>query len=41
VFNLAPACSPSDAVAAVNEVMAKLGVPTDIHGNFSGKPSHG
>jgi multidrug efflux pump len=35
-FNLAPGYSLSDAVAAVNEVMTRLGVPTTIHGNFQG-----
>jgi hypothetical protein len=41
VFNLVPAGSRGDAVAPVNAVMAKLGVPTTIHDNYSGKPSHG
>jgi multidrug efflux pump len=35
-FNLAPGYSLSDAVAAVNEVMTRLGVPTSIHGTFQG-----
>jgi multidrug efflux pump len=35
-FNLAPGSSLSDAVAAVNEVMIRLGVPASIHGNFQG-----
>jgi multidrug efflux pump len=35
-FNLAPGYSLSDAVAAVNEAMTRLGVPTTIHGNFQG-----
>jgi multidrug efflux pump len=35
-FNLAPGSSLSDAVAAVNEVMTRLGVPASIHGNFQG-----
>jgi multidrug efflux pump len=35
-FNLAPGFSLSDAVAAVNEVMTRLGVPTTIHGTFQG-----
>jgi multidrug efflux pump len=35
-FNLAPGYALSDAVAAVNEVMTRLGVPTSIHGNFQG-----
>jgi multidrug efflux pump len=35
-FNLAPGYSLSDAVAAINEVMTRLGVPTTIHGNFQG-----
>ena len=30
-FNLAPVVSLSDAVAAINLVTAKLGVPTTIH----------
>src|SRR5579883_2285883 len=35
-FNLAPGYSLSDAVAAVNEVMTRLGVPATIHGTFQG-----
>jgi multidrug efflux pump len=35
-FNLAPGRSLSDAVAAVNEVMTRLGVPATIHGTFQG-----
>jgi multidrug efflux pump len=35
-FNLAPGSSLSDAVAAVNEVMIRLGVPATIHGTFQG-----
>jgi multidrug efflux pump len=35
-FNLAPGRSLSDAVAAVNEVMTRLGVPRSIHGTFQG-----
>jgi multidrug efflux pump len=35
-FNLAPGFSLSDAVAAINEVMARLSVPTAIHGTFQG-----
>jgi multidrug efflux pump len=35
-FNLAPGSSLSDAVGAVNEVMARLGVPAAIHGTFQG-----
>jgi multidrug efflux pump len=35
-FNLAPGSSLSDAVAAVNEVMTRLGVPASIHGTFQG-----
>ncbi|HMA71299.1 MAG TPA: efflux RND transporter permease subunit [Xanthobacteraceae bacterium] len=35
-FNLAPGASLSDAVAAVNEVMTRLGVPASIHGTFQG-----
>jgi multidrug efflux pump len=35
-FNLAPGFSLSDAVAAVNGVMIRLGVPASIHGTFQG-----
>ena len=35
-FNLAPGSSLSDAVGAVNEAMARLGVPAAIHGTFQG-----
>jgi multidrug efflux pump len=35
-FNLAPGSSLSDAVATVNEVMNRLGVPASIHGTFQG-----
>jgi multidrug efflux pump len=35
-FNLAPGASLSDAVAAVSEVMTRLGVPATIHGSFAG-----
>src|SRR5260221_3144823 len=35
-FNLAPGSSLSDAVATVNEVMTRLGVPRTIHGTFQG-----
>src|SRR5260370_1304234 len=35
-FNLAPGSSLSDAVATVNEVMTRLGVPRSIHGTFQG-----
>jgi multidrug efflux pump len=35
-FNLAPGAALSDAVQAVNEVMARLGVPPSIHGTFQG-----
>jgi multidrug efflux pump len=35
-FNLAPGASLSDAVAAVNDVMTRLGVPATIHGTFAG-----
>jgi multidrug efflux pump len=35
-FNLAVGASLSDAVAAVNGVMTRLGVPASIHGNFQG-----
>jgi multidrug efflux pump len=35
-FNLAPGYSLSDAVAVVNEVMIRLGVPASIHGTFQG-----
>jgi multidrug efflux pump len=35
-FNLAPGFSLSDAVAAVNEVMVRVGVPAAVHGTFQG-----
>jgi multidrug efflux pump len=35
-FNLAPGTSLSDAVAAVNEAMTRIGVPATIHGTFQG-----
>jgi multidrug efflux pump len=35
-FNLAPGFSLGDAVAAVNEVMVRLGVPAAVHGTFQG-----
>jgi multidrug efflux pump len=35
-FNLVPGASLSDAVAAVNEAMTRIGVPATIHGNFQG-----
>jgi multidrug efflux pump len=35
-FNLVPGASLSDAVAAVNEAMTRIGVPSTIHGNFQG-----
>jgi multidrug efflux pump len=35
-FNLAPGYALSDAVAVVNEVMIRLGVPASIHGTFQG-----
>jgi multidrug efflux pump len=35
-FNLATGAALSDAVQAVNEVMARLGVPPSIHGTFQG-----
>jgi multidrug efflux pump len=35
-FNLVEGASLSDAVAAVNEVMTRLGVPATIHGTFQG-----
>jgi len=35
-FNLAPGSSLSDAVAAVDEVMTRLGVPRSLHGTFQG-----
>ena len=35
-FNLAPGSSLSDAVAVVNDVKTRLGVPASIHGNFQG-----
>ncbi|MCL2429500.1 MAG: efflux RND transporter permease subunit, partial [Alphaproteobacteria bacterium] len=35
-FNLAPGASLSDAVAAVDEVMTRIGVPATVHGSFQG-----
>jgi multidrug efflux pump len=35
-FNLVPGASLSDAVAAVNEAITRIGVPATIHGNFQG-----
>jgi multidrug efflux pump len=35
-FNLAPGKSLSDATAAVNEAMNRIGVPASIHGSFQG-----
>jgi multidrug efflux pump len=35
-FNLAPGYSLSDAVAAINGAMLRLGVPASIHGTFQG-----
>jgi multidrug efflux pump len=35
-FNLAPGKSLSDAVAAVNDAMNRIGVPATIHGSFQG-----
>jgi multidrug efflux pump len=35
-FNLAPGRSLSDAVAAINETMNRIGVPASIHGSFQG-----
>jgi multidrug efflux pump len=35
-FNLAPNASLSDAVAAVHDVMTRLGVPITLHGTFQG-----
>jgi multidrug efflux pump len=35
-FNLMPGAALSDAVAAVNDVMTRLGVPATIHGTFQG-----
>jgi multidrug efflux pump len=35
-FNLAPGKSLSDAVAAIDGAMTRLGVPTTIHGRFQG-----
>jgi multidrug efflux pump len=35
-FNLAPGRALSDAVAAINETMNRIGVPASIHGSFQG-----
>ncbi len=35
-FNLAAGASLGDAVAAINEAMNQIGVPTTIHGSFQG-----
>jgi multidrug efflux pump len=35
-FNLAPGAALSDAVQAINAAMARLGVPTSVHGTFQG-----
>ncbi len=35
-FNLAPGKSLSDATAAVNDAMRKIGMPASIHGSFAG-----
>jgi len=35
-FNLAPGKSLSDAVAAINAAMTRIGVPSSIHGTFQG-----
>jgi multidrug efflux pump len=35
-FNLAPGVSLSQATQAVNEQMARIGMPASIHGNFQG-----
>jgi multidrug efflux pump len=35
-FNMVEGASLSDAVAAINEVMTRLGVPATIHGTFQG-----
>jgi multidrug efflux pump len=35
-FNLAPGRSLSDAVAAINDAMNRIGVPASIHGSFQG-----
>jgi multidrug efflux pump len=35
-FNLAPGKTLSDAAGAINETMARLGVPASIHGSFQG-----
>jgi multidrug efflux pump len=35
-FNLAPGRSLSDAVAAINATMNRIGVPASIHGSFQG-----
>lgn len=35
-FNLAPGVVLSDAVAAIDAAIAKMGLPSDIHGSFQG-----
>ena len=35
-FNLAPGASLGDAVAAINQAMDQIGVPTTVHGSFAG-----
>jgi multidrug efflux pump len=35
-FNLAPGAALSDAVQAVDTAMARLGVPSSVHGTFPG-----
>ncbi len=35
-FNLPVGVSLSDAVAAINDTMARIGVPTSVHGTFQG-----
>ena len=35
-FNLAPGASLSDATAAIQQAMIRIGVPTTIHGSFQG-----
>ena len=37
-FNLAPGVSLSEAVAAIDETMSRIGMPATIHGGF---PGHG
>ncbi|SDX76641.1 multidrug efflux pump [Collimonas sp. OK242] len=35
-FNLPTAVSLSDATAAINDALARIGVPTEVHGSFQG-----